>query len=176
MCCVKYIFECVEFEVVDICTSTAFSGIFLQKVQHRSSIALSSADNRYVASPKEKRTGISCHLDTSMCGQFGLLHNTAVRGWNWHQLSMNASCFWSCYSCGLPAWARIPGAYVWLLADDWGIRPVPVRTLYLITTTISILFFRPYLLAILANLYCITTIDKTYLRKHIKNWRGLSGA
>ena len=43
-------------------------------------------------------------------------------------------------------------------------------------SVVAIRFFRPYPLAILANLYCITTIDKTYLRKHIKNWRGLSGA
>ena len=49
-------------------------------------------------------------------------------------------------------------------------------TLFLITTTFSILLFRPYLLAFLAILYFITTKDKTYLRKHIKNWRGLSGA
>ena len=73
--------------------------------------------------------------------------------------------------------------YVELLVNPvvsvgWWLRlkPVSVRTLYLITTTFSIRFFRPYPLAILANLYCITTIDKTYLRKHIKNWRGLSGA
>lgn len=67
MCCVKYIFEFVEFEFVDICTSTAFSGIFLQKVQHRSSIALSSADNRYMWLHQRKRGPAYHVIPTRAC-------------------------------------------------------------------------------------------------------------
>ena len=84
----------LELIVVDKYTSTAFSGIFLQKVQHRSSITLSSANNRYVASPKEKRTVISCHPHTSMCGQFGLLHNTAGTPLLLWGGGTNTSCQW----------------------------------------------------------------------------------